>query len=117
MAWVGGNACSEGSVAQPDKTRLTTQAMDFRRLRRGNRTVAPPRAWSLPLPAIGKNTAGSGNRTRVASLGSWCTTTVLYPRRSHIDIQWLAPEEGKPRVSPRAPLPPPRPPRAPPPPP
>src|SRR3989338_4649939 len=49
MAWVGGNACSEGSVAQPDKTI--------------------------------SNTAGSGNRTRVASLGSWCTTTVLYPRR------------------------------------
>ena len=25
-------------------------------------------------------TAGSGNRTRVASLENWCTTTVLYPQ-------------------------------------
>ena len=36
------------------------------------------------VPGLGRRTyaigAGSGNRTRVASLENWCTATVLYPQ-------------------------------------
>ena len=61
--------------------------------------------------------AGSGNRTRMASLGSWCTTTVLYPRRGqgprrgplHRRGNFLSPPIGRinrdPRKAPWSPLP------------
>ena len=40
--------------------------------------LGPPPRSSNPRDADG---AGSGNRTRVASLENWCTTTVLYPQK------------------------------------
>ena len=37
--------------------------------------------WAMSVDAGGRKVgAGSGNRTRIASLEGWCFTTKLYPR-------------------------------------
>lgn len=42
-------------------------------------------SWSYSAPEIG---AGDGNRTRVSSLGSWCSTIELHPRTTTTLAAW-----------------------------
>ena len=82
--------CRSSLFGRTDLNQRSRGSLRFPLRNSVQRTAEAPRTFGARDSkfCFAKFGAGSGNRTRVASLGSWSTTTVLYPRRP---TTWLGP--------------------------